>query len=290
VGTDDGRVQVTRDNGATWVDATGAIANAGGPNDGWVTRVYAGRFAAGTAYISKSRRRYDDFRPFLFVTTDFGKTWRALVEGLPQQGVNAIIEDTKSANLLFAGTDSGVFASQDSGAHWMAFKANMPSVPVHDLAMQSREGDLVAGTYGRGIWITNVAALRELTPKALQSDLYLLDIRRNIREHEGAFGNFRLSSDRDLTVPNELNGLSFTYFVKSDLPDKVIISVADAAGKIVHTLDGPQSRGIHSIAWTVRGGGEGGLNRNPAPVPTATGHYTVTIRSGSLQQTRDANP
>jgi hypothetical protein len=271
------------------MDATGAIEKAGGPNDGWVTRVYPGRFAAGTAYISKSRRRYDDFRPFLFVTTDFGKTWRTIVEGLPQEGVNAIMEDTQAANLLFAGTDSGVFASQDSGAHWVPFKANMPSVPVHDLAMQSREGDLVAGTYGRGIWISNIAALRELTPKVLQSDLYLLDVRRNIREHEGAFGNFRLSGDRDLTVPNEPNGLIFTYFVKSDLPEKVTIAVTDAAGKAITSLDGPQSRGVHRIAWTLRGGGEGGPNRNPAPAPSLTERYTITLRSGSLQQTREVN-
>jgi photosystem II stability/assembly factor-like uncharacterized protein len=290
VGTDDGKVQVTRDGGTTWVDATSAIAKAGGPDDGWVTRVYAGRFAAGTAYVAKSRRRYDDFRPFLFVTADFGKTWKAIVEGLPQQGVNAIIEDTKFGNLLFAGTDSGIFASQDGGAHWVAFKANMPTVPVHDLAIQAREGDLVAGTYGRGIWIANIGALRELTPKALTSNLFLFDIRRNIREHEGAFGNFRLSSDRDLTVPNEPNGLDFTYLVRSDLSDKVTLTVTDAAGKVVHTVDGPQSQGIHHIAWTVRGGGESGPNRNSGPVPHATERYTVTIHSGSLQQTRDSNP
>jgi hypothetical protein len=291
VGADDGKVQVTRDGGAKWIDTTAAIAQAGAPADAWVTRVYASRFAAGTAYVAKSRRRQDDFRPFLFVTQDFGATWKPLIGGLPQQGVNAVIEDSKSANLLFAGTDSGVFVSQDTGAHWLPLKANMPSVPVHDLALQAREGDLIAGTYGRGIWIANIAPLRELTPDVLNSSLYLLDIRRDIREHEGAFGNFRLTGDRDLTVPNEPNGLTFTYYVKAALPDPVTIDVAGPDGKTVRTLEGPQSPGIHRVSWTLRaGGGEGGPRREPAAVPSPNERYTVTIQSGAFRQTKIAEP
>jgi photosystem II stability/assembly factor-like uncharacterized protein len=288
VGTDDGKVQVTRDGGAKWTDATSAIVKAGGPDDGWVTRVYASRFAAGTAYIAKSRRRQDDHRPFVFVTTDFGATWKPIVGGL-DQGVNVIIEDTKSANLLFAGTDSGVFVSRDSGGHWLPLKANMPSVPVHDLALQTREGDLVAGTYGRGIWITNITPLRELTPAVLQSSLYLFDVRRDIRPHEGAFGNFRLTGDRDFTVSNEPNGITFTYFVQADLPDKVTIVVEDSAGKAVCQFEGSQTAGIHRVTWNVRGG-EGGFNRDSAPPPDAAQRYSVTLRSGAQQQTKISNP
>ena len=289
VGADDGKVQVTRDGGTHWTDATSAIGKAGGPDDAWVTRVFASRFAAGTAYVAKSRRRQDDYRPFLLVTHDFGVTWTAITAGL-QQGVNAVIEDTQVQSLLFAGTDVGVFVSRDAGAHWLPLKANMPSVPVHDMVLQPREGDLVVGTYGRGIWITNVAPLRELTPEVLETSLYLFNVRRNLREHEGAFGNFRLTGDRSLTVPNEPNGLTFTYYVKSELPDKVTIGVTSQDGKVVRTLDGPQSPGIHSVSWTLREAGEGGPRREQVAAPSASQRYTVAIQSGSYRQTKAVEP
>ncbi len=123
VGTDDGKVQVTRDAGAHWSDTTSQVAAAGGPEDAWVSRVYASRFEAGTAYVTKSRRRQDDFRPLVFRTTDFGAVWTRIVTGLPDVAeATSIVEDTVDPNLLFLGTSAGVFASFDRGAHWDSFK------------------------------------------------------------------------------------------------------------------------------------------------------------------------
>jgi len=144
VGTDDGKVQVTRNAGTSWTDATKAIVKAGGPEDAWVTRVFASNFSAGTAYVAKSRLRQDDFRPFLFKTSDFGATWTSISNNLPARSINVIVEDYKNPDLLFVGNDTGVFVSLDRGKRWTPLKGNMPTVPVHDLAIHPREGDLIA--------------------------------------------------------------------------------------------------------------------------------------------------
>src|SRR6185312_15787222 len=126
VGTDDGKVQVTQNDGGNWTDVTANIAKAGGPEDVWTTRVFASRFAPGTAYVAKSGRRRDNFKPYLFKTEDFGATWTNISPGLPQWPVNSIVEEVEKESVLFAGTDIGVYVSIDSGSHWVAFKSNMP--------------------------------------------------------------------------------------------------------------------------------------------------------------------
>jgi hypothetical protein len=192
VGTDDSKVQITKDAGANWFDATEAIAQAGGPEDAWTNRVFASHFQAGTAYVAKSRHRQDDFRAFLYKTTDFGATWQEITIGLPQRPINVIWEDNVNPDLLFAGNDMGVYVSLDGGQRWAALKGNMPLVAVHDLIVHPREGDLVVGTYGRGIWVTDITPLREMR-KALQADAYLFAIEPKERRREGALGNYRSS-------------------------------------------------------------------------------------------------
>ena len=141
-----------------------------------------------TAYVSKTGFRADDFRPFLFKTTDFGKTWTRTTTGLPDKPINVVVEDLKNKDLLFVGNDRGVYASIDGGGHWVAFRANMPTVPVHDMVIHPRENDLVVGTYGRGMWITDIAPLREMNGTTLEKDLYLFDIEPKRRRGEGAWG------------------------------------------------------------------------------------------------------
>lgn len=293
VGTDDGKVQVTKDAGANWFDATKAIAQVGGPpkdiEDAWTNRVFASHYQAGTAYVAKSRHRQDDFRPFLFKTTDFGATWTAIHSNLPQRPINVLWEDNVNPDLLFVGNDAGVYVSLDGGKLWSALKGNMPLVAVHDLIVHPRDGELVAGTYGRGIWVTDITPLREMQ-KALQSDAYLFSIESKARRREGALGNYRLYGDRLAVTPNEPNGLTFAYYLKNAATDKVTLTVTDASGKTIRTLDGTTKAGVNRVVLPLFdfgqqfGGGRGGN----APPPLAPGDYRVTLQVGGKQYTQAA--
>src|SRR6185503_10025512 len=156
-----------RNAGGAWSDVTPALVAAGAPEDAWVTRVAASSFDAGTAYVAKTRHRFDDVRAFLYKTTDFGVTWTPIAANLPSRPINVVVEDPVRRELLFVGNDAGVFASIDGGVRWSALSGNMPVAPVHDLVVHPREGDLVVGTYGRGIWVTDITPLRELSDALL---------------------------------------------------------------------------------------------------------------------------
>jgi photosystem II stability/assembly factor-like uncharacterized protein len=275
-GSDDGKVQVTRDAGAHWFDATAKIAQAGGSANAWVTRVYPSRFEAGTAYVTKSNRRGDDFRAFVFRTTDFGATWTSLAATLPVFGANVIVEDTVNPNLLFMGNDIGVYVSFDRGVKWQPLKANMPVVPVHDLLVHPREGDLVAGTFGRGIWITNISPLREVSANFAANDTHLFAIRPFAQRREGAWGNYRLYGDRFPTTPNEPNGMTIVYYLKQPATTATI-TITDAAGTLVRKLTVPGKAGINRVVWDLDDAG----SRAAGP-----GDYTVTLSVGDRTLTR----
>ena len=268
VGTDDGKVQVTRDTGAHWFDATAKIAAAGGPADAWVTRVYPSRFEAGVAYVTKSRRRFDDFRPFVYRTADFGATWTDLSKGLPS-AANVIIEDSVKPNLLFVGVDTGVFTSFDRGATWLPLKSNMPVAPVQDMLIQARESDLVAGTYGRGIWQTHIAPLREMGGDFLKQDAALFPVQPFATRRGRAWGNFHLYGDRYPTTPNEPNAMTIAYYLSKEMPAS--ITIADASGKPVRKLNAPARTGINRVEWDLN-------DDERAELPP--GDYTVTLEAG----------
>ena len=267
VGTDDGKVQVTRDGGATWFDATAAIAAAGGPAELWVSRVFPSNFDAGTAYVSKTGFRADDFRPFLFKTTDYGRTWTRITTGLPDKPINVVVEDIKDRDLLFVGNDRGVYVSIDGGGRWTTLRANMPTVPVHDMVIHPRDNDLVVGTYGRGMWITDIGPLREMSAATLEKDLHLFDIEPKRRRGEGAWGNYELYGDRYATTPNEPDALAIVYYVRNAAAN-ASIAVTDASGSTVRTLQGPASAGLNRAFWNMQDD-----RRQPMPA----GDYTVTV-------------
>ncbi|HMV85154.1 MAG TPA: hypothetical protein PLD20_11755 [Blastocatellia bacterium] len=289
VGTDDGKVQVTKDAGSKWFDATKAIAQVGGPEDAWTNRVFASHYQAGTAYVAKSRHRQDDFRPFLFKTTDFGATWTAIQNNLPQRPINVIWEDNVNPDLLFVGNDAGVYVSLDGGKQWSALKGNMPLVAVHDLIVHPREGDLVVGTYGRGIWVTDITPLREWR-QAMAAEAYLFAVEPKSRRREGALGNYRLYGDRLAVTPNEPNGLVFVYYLKEAAKEKVTLTVTDAGGKTVRTLDGATKAGLNRVVLPLVdfGGQFGGGGRAPNAAPIQPGDYTVTLQTGDRQVTQTA--
>jgi hypothetical protein len=293
-GTDDGKVQVTKDAGKSWTDATDAIARAGGPPDAWVTRVFASNSSGGTAYVAKSRHRQDDFRPFLYKTTDFGARWTSVSSDLPARPINVIVEDYKNPELLFVGNDSGVYVSIDGGKHWAPLKGNMPTVPVHDLVIHPRECDLVVGTYGRGIWITNISVLRELTEAVLAEDIHFFAVQPRARRNDLALGGYRLYGDRQVVTPNDVNGLALAYYLKSEAKSKVTFTVTKPDGTVVRTIEGAGKAGMNRVIWNLGGGGfqPGGDNSvgrlGAAPLPVVPGEYEVTLQVGERKLTQKA--
>lgn len=274
-GTDDGRVHLTRDNGKTWKEFTAKIAKAGGPADMWVSRIIASSHHPGTAYVAKSGYRNDDFRPFLFATTNYGKNWKNIASNLPDQPVSVIREDPENPDLLFVGNDIGVYFSLDKGKNWFPLKNNMPPVPVKDLKIQTRKSDLIAGTYGRGVFVTNIAPLEEFTAAVQNKDIYLFKVipqpAMNYSE-QANWGNYQLMGDRNYFTPNEKNGLQLWYYLKNDVTQPVKIEIYDTRNKVVDQLDGKQTSGIHKLIWPTK---------NHAP-----GTYTIVLKQGGNKLTR----
>ena len=286
VGTDDGKVQVTRNDGANWTDVTENVAAAGGPENVWVSRVFASRFAPGTAYVAKTGRRQDIFKPYLFKTTDYGATWKSISANLPQWPVNSIVEDLQKPSVLFAGTDIGVYASIDGGSRWVALKSNMAPAPVTDMVIHPREQDLVAGTYGRGIWVVDIAPIREMSNENLSQGVWLFAVKPKPIRRDGAQGNYRLLGDTFPLTPNEPNGLLIYYYLRQDATQPVSITIADSTGKVVRTLQGTQKAGINRVASEAGGGGGGRGAQAAAAMPP--GDYVVTFQMGETRLTQKA--
>jgi photosystem II stability/assembly factor-like uncharacterized protein len=252
-GTDDGNVQVTKNGGAAWTNVRPNIK--GVPAGLWCSRVEASRFDDGTCYVTFDGHRSDDFHPYVFKTADFGKTWTSLSAGLPDgQPVYVIREDPVNKNLLFLGTEFGVFFSRDGGAGWSSLLLNMPTVAFHDLLIQSRDGDLIAATHGRGIWILDdITALRKATEGVLGQDAYLFEPNkpgtRWLRIARGGYGR----GDLFFKGENPPEGALVHFFVKAKPDATATLEIADPSGTLKTTfiLDTAEP-GINRIVWDLR--------------------------------------
>ncbi len=252
VGTDDGKVHVTTDFGKHWKERTSKITALGCPKNYWVTRIFASYHSPSRAYVTKSGFKFDDFRPFVFRTDDYGKTWTDITGNLPRVSVNVIYEDRKNPDLLFVGTEKGVYISFTRGKIWFPFNNNMPHVPVMDLMVHSRESDLIVGTYGRGAFITDISPLRELTAEVLKKDAFLFKIEPKPQKNYSQrkfWGNFELLGNRPLTTPNEPNGLAIYYYFKSDAKKDATLEVYNVYGKLIKSIKIKHKKGLHRIYW-----------------------------------------
>ena len=262
VGTDDGQVQLTRDSGAHWSNLTSHIK--GLPASSWVSSVQASSSQPGTAYASFDRHTYGDMNPWAYRTTDYGQTWTRIVA--PEQGIrgyaHVIKEDPAAPNVLYLGTEFGLWISVDSGAHWAQFKgSNFPAVAVRDLAVQRRNGDLVIATHGRGIWIIDdLAALRALTPQVLTSDFMFLPV-RPAQERLSGFGGWP-GGDAAFTGQNPPGGAVINYYQKTrHVFGRLKLEIFGADGKLVDTLPASKHKGINRVVWS--------MQTAPPRVPTA---------------------
>jgi photosystem II stability/assembly factor-like uncharacterized protein len=251
-GTDDGNLQLTRDGGKSWTNVVGNVPNL--PKSSWVSWVEASRYDPAAAYAVFDRHTFGDMEPYVFKTADYGKTWSPIVG--PGSGVrgyaHVIKEDTVLSNLLFVGTEFGLWISLDGGRQWAQYKGEeFPNVAVRDIAIQPRESDLVLATHGRGIWIIDdITPLRKLTPEVLSQDAAFLE-GRPIRQRLIASGGW-MEGDASFNGPNPQDAALITYYQKKrHIFGKMKIEVLDDQGKLVETLPANSRRGLSRVPWSM---------------------------------------
>ena len=280
VGTDDGNLQISRDGGENWENLIGNIP--GIPEFSPVSHIEPSSTDAGTAFISFDRHMFDDLRPHLFETNDYGKSWRRLpTEGIPDTAwIWALREDPRNTDLLWAGTELGLYASYDQGQSWRRHHLkNLPTVSVHDILIHPRENDLILGTHGRALWIFDDATpLQQWDDEITSARAHLFPIRRSLR-FPTRFTRYGLG-DKSHKAPNPPAGALITYFLSEklevpedgeegegevsdaeaaaegseteDKPERLKIEIVDGSGEVIRTLDAEQlgqEAGLNRVAW-----------------------------------------
>jgi len=253
VGTDDGNVQVTRDGGKTWSNVAGKIP--GARKGAYVSRVVASPHDEGIVYVAFDNHRSDDYSVYLYMTTNYGDTWTRISNGIPEEAgtVHVVREDPKNRNLLFAGTEFGLFVSFDRGSNWQRMKNGLPTVPVDDIQIHPRDHDLILATHGRSLWIMDdITPLEEMSDNVLAADLHLFDMRSGITWHMA--NNKGNVGARDFLAPNPPYGVIVDYFLKAKLEGRnpVKITVTDKAGAKIREINGTAETGINRVAWDLR--------------------------------------
>ncbi len=290
VGTDDGLIQVTEDAGETWrkIETFPGVANMA-----YVSRIIASNHDANTVYAALENHQNADFTPYLLKSTNAGRTWVSITGNLPKNHpVWAIAEDHVNPNLLFVGTEFGLFFSIDGGQKWIQLKGGLPTIQVRDLTIQKRENDLVVGTFGRGIYILdNYTPLRLLKPEMLKQEAQVFPVKDALMYIQsqplGGRGK-SFQGESFFTAENPPFGATFTYYLKDELKTRkakrqeaekeaakknavaalprltdlsaeeeeeapaVIFTVTDSSGRVVRRLTGPVTAGMQRVAWDLR--------------------------------------
>ena len=250
VGTDDGQLSVTRDGGKAWANVTKSLP--GLPAFTWISSVSPSPHDAGTCFVTADGHMQGDFAPHVFVTRDFGRTWTALATDALKGYAHIVRQDPVNADLVYLGTEWGLFVSLDAGKQWAQVKAGIPNVAVRDLAIHDREGDLLVATHGRGIYvIDDLAPLRSLTQQRLAADAAFLDSRPSRLVIPRQEQRFTGSADWAGDELSEAAVLSY-YLKKRHLLGDLKVEVFDESGKKLATLNGGRRRGINRVEWPMR--------------------------------------
>jgi len=296
VGTDDGNLQITRDGAKTWTNVVGNVSGLG--KNSWVSTIEASRFEEATAYTTFDRHTFGDMKPYAYKTGDYGKTWSALP--LQESGVrgyaHVIKEDTVNPNLLFVGTEFGLWISVDGGQHWAQYKgSNFPAAAVRDIAVHAREGDLVVATHGRGIWIVDdISPLRSLSPDLMSKEAVLIPGRPAMQYFETSGG--WPEGNESFSGRSRPAEAQITYYQKGrHIFGDLKIEIFDPGGKLIDTVAGSKHRGLNRASWSMR-------VKAPAVPPAATalfeaaqgprvlpGTYTVKMTKGDQVYTEQLN-
>ena len=289
VGTDDGLLQITEDGGKNWrkVEKVGDV-----PELAYVSRIVTSNHDANTVYVAFENHQNADFKPYLFKSTDAGRTWTSIKANLPANWpVWSIAEDHVNPNLLFVGTEFGLFFTIDGGQKWIQIRGGLPTIQIRDLVIQKRENDLVVGTFGRGIYILdNYTPLRSVTPEMLKADALfpVKDALMYIQAQPLGGRGKSFQGESFFTAENPAFGATFTYYLKEELKTKktrrqeaeraaarsgaqinlpnaaalsaeeeeeapaVIFSISDSSGKVLRRLTGPTTAGMQRVTWDLR--------------------------------------
>ncbi len=257
-GSDDGLVHVTRDGGAKWDNVTPPKAML--PEWIQINSLDASPFDAGTAYVAATMYKSNDFKPYLYVTNDFGKSWRKITNGLPDNSFTRVIRaDPNRKGVLYAGTETGLWVSFDDGANWQSLQLNLPIVPVTDLIIQKREGDLIAATQGRAFWVLDdLNVVYQMADAKAAKDALLFKVEPSTRG--GGFGGFQLPATATVGA-NPASGTSVYYYLKDKPKGGVTLEFFDAAGKLIRKFSsedktpGPKPAmeiGLNRFVWNQR--------------------------------------
>jgi photosystem II stability/assembly factor-like uncharacterized protein len=294
-GTDDGLLQVTEDGGKLWRPVEDFP---GVPKWTYVSDVFASPRDASTVFVAFNNWQRGDYKPYLLKSTDRGRTFTNITGNLPDRhDVWTVVQDHVKGNLLFAGTEFGVYVSVDGGQRWAQLKGGMPVAQARDMTVQKRENDLVVATFGRGFYVLDdYSPLRELTPQSLNDDVHLYPLRDAYIYSQtglapaGTAGIGPMSGN--WTAPNPPYGAVFTYSVNGNFgDDKLVLNITDDSGKQIRRLDLDKSSGVRRIAWNLRGepapaaapqgrggfGGGGGRGAGPVGTVVEPGRYRATV-------------
>jgi photosystem II stability/assembly factor-like uncharacterized protein len=304
-GTDDGLIQITRDDGKSWTNVTPR----GVPDWSMVSLIEASWRDPGTAYAAVDARKLDNSKPYIFKTTDFGKTWTSITTGIPDGAyVHAVREDPARKGLLFAGTELGIYVSFDDGAHWQSLQLNLPSTPVHDVVIHG--SDLAIATHGRAFWmLDDIAPLRQADASITGGDAHLFKPSTATRTRMG-----HVKRRRYAIAENPPDGAMLYYYLKEDAKDPVKLEILDSSGKVIRSFTSeeknkeaeegeaefekdepvdhiPAKAGLNVFVWDLR-------YQEPVKIPKAVydegeptgplvlpGEYQVRLTAGSKSST-----
>ena len=283
-GTDDGNIQVTADGGKNWTNLTPNVP--GLPANTWCSYIEPSNYDKATAYATFDGHRNNDMNPYLYKTTDFGKTWVSLSDKNLKIYNHIIKEDPVNPDLLFLGTEFGLYVSINGGKLWSQFKGKVPNVSVRDMVIHARENDLILGTHGRGIMIIDdITPLRELKQDVLSTELTFLKSRDYVIDALGMTQSFR--GDDEFTGANPPEAATITYYMKKrHIFGDMNMQIYDKNGKLIKKLPAGKRKGVNKVIWRLR--------RKPPKVPASpqmagfamqgplypAGEYTVKVFKG----------
>lgn len=284
VGTDDGLVQLSQDDGYTWTNVTDNVS--GVPKNTWVSRVEASRFKLERAYATFDGHRTGDYRTYVYTTEDFGKTWTNISSNLPSnESAYVIKEDPTNENLLYVGTEFGLYVSIDRGKVWTKWNAGLPTVAVHDIKIHPRDHDIILGTHGRGIWIAPVEPLQVASAAFMEKDVEAVQPVEAVQwasDPSGGYGD----GTGWYYGQNPPNGARLAYWLKADAKE-VAIDILNAAGEVVGRIQNPdKTRGMNVVYWNFRGGGGGGGGRGQFGRMSPPGTYAFRVIADGKSVTR----
>ncbi len=235
VGSDDGLLHITKDGGVSWQLITDGL-----PKDLWVSRVQASKYDKATVYCALNGYRWDDFNAYIYRSSDYGKTWQRIGTDLPKEPVNVLKEDPKNANLLYVGTDHGLYISIDQGASFMPMSKGLPATPIHDLIIHPREQDLIVGSHGRACLIASVKELQALTSDVAKEPIYAFDIEK--QKYNKNWGKHS-----DDYRPQEVPKMQIPLFLNKDAIVK--FNIKTDKGLIIKTFDKNLTKGISYVDY-----------------------------------------